>query len=315
MKKFFSTLFVLLYSFSSIGSVFAIEWDEIVADTPASGGIEVQREWYVKDYAEILSDETEAEITSMVEEIVASEIGALAVVTVPNLDGGEANQRAVELGRAWGIGHAERDDGVLFLTSVEDRVTYIATGYDVEPYIPDIIAFNITEYTVVPYFREGDYDSGILEGTKEIRKRLLEMEPLTAEEIAEMSEGGGVGLSWVFGIIFFLSFVFPWLAAVFARSKAWWPGGVVGGGVGVALASWFQTSLGIAISLALFGLLFDYLASTNFKKGKSKWYTGGGKGGWGGGSSSGGWGSSSGGSSFGGFSGGSFGGGGGGSSW
>ena len=75
----------------------------------------------------------------------------------------------------------------------------------------------------------------------------------------------------------------------------------------------FAITFLLIIPVALFGLLVDYLASTNYKKGKKSWWTGGGKSGWGGGSS--GWGSGSSGGGFGGFGGGSFGGGGGGSSW
>lgn len=265
---------------------------------------------FVNDFANILSPTTEQQITAIIEEIQTKTSAEVAVVTITSLEGYEPNEYSVELGRAWGVGNKERNDGVIFLIAVEDRKTYIAPGYGVEGYITDAQAFWITDQVVVPFFKGGDYEGGILAGTEKIRDALVDLEPLP-----EAGGSGDVGAgidTIIFFVIFFFSFVFPWLAAVFARSKRWWPGGAVGGIIGVILAVIFSVTFFIVLPLALFGFLFDYLASTNYKKGKSHWWTGGGSSGWGGGSS---FGSGSSGSSFGGFSGGSFGGGGGGSSW
>jgi len=264
----------------------------------------------VNDFADILSPEAELQITIAAAEIDEKNGAELTVVTVQSLQGYEVNDYGVKLFREWGVGHPDRNDGVLFLTSVDDRVTYIVTGYGVEEYITDAQTYWITDRAVVPHFKQGDYDAGILAGVEEIRKALVDLEALPE------LEGGGKGsvfslFSWAFIIIFIISFVFPWLAAIFGRSKAWWPGGVAGGGVGALLAFLFEMTYWFALPLALFGFLFDYLASNDFKSGKKKWYTGGGRSGWGGG----GFGGGSSGGGFGGFSGGSTGGGGGGSSW
>jgi len=265
---------------------------------------------YVNDFANILSEEAEQRITEVIEGIKDKTSAEVAVVTVQSLEENEVNYYAVELGRAWGIGNAERDDGVLFLTAIDDRQTYIATGYGVEGFITDAQAFWITDQVVVPYFRNGDYEGGILAGTEKIAAALAELETLP-----EASEGSTDGFPievFIFSIFFFFSFVVPWVIAVLGRSKRWWPGGVAGGIMGFFLAFLFSITFFIILPLAIFGFLFDYLASKNYKAGKDHWWTGGGSSGWGGGSSFGG---GSSGSSFGGFSGGSFGGGGGGSSW
>ncbi|MDZ4217326.1 MAG: TPM domain-containing protein, partial [Candidatus Gracilibacteria bacterium] len=231
------------------------------------------------------------------------------VVTIESLEGYEVNSYAVEMGRAWGIGNKERDDGVLFLTAVQDHTTYIATGYGVEPYITDAQAFWITDRTVVPYFKNDDYDGGILAGVEKIKAALVDLEPLP--EASSSSESGFDFGSLVFWFFILFGFVLPWLTAVFGRSKRWWPGGIVGLILATIIALLFGITLFIIIPFALFGFLFDYLASKNYKQGKNRWWTGGGSSGWGGGSGFGG--GSSGG--FGGFGGGSFGGGGGGSRW
>jgi uncharacterized protein len=266
---------------------------------------------YVNDFANILSEESEQQITAVIERIKESNSAEVAVVTIQSLEGNEINYYSVELGRAWGIGNAERDDGVLFLTSVDDRKTYIATGYGTEGYITDAQAFWITDQVVVPYFRNGDYEGGILAGTEKIALALEGLE--TLPEGGEVVTNGFPIEGVIFFVFFFFSFVVPWIIAVLGRSKRWWPGGIAGGVFGAIIALIFSITFFVILPIALFGFLFDYLASKNYKAGKSKWWTGGGSGGWGGGGSFGG--GSSGGSSFGGFSGGSFGGGGGGSSW
>lgn len=273
---------------------------------------------YVNDFAEIIDEETEAQIDLLAKTIQSETSAELAIVTVNSLEGYEPNEYAVELGRTWGVGTAERDDGVVFLTSVGDRKTYIATGYGVEGFITDAQAFWITDQVVVPYFRNDDYNGGILAGVESIKAALVDLEPLPEYSssdsfgFAEIFEG----IAIIFWLFYMLFLVFVWIMGVLGRSKRWWPGGIFGGGLGLLFAWLIEVSFWYVLPAALFGFFIDYIASKNYKAGKNSWWTGGGSSGWGGGSSSGGWGSgSSSGGSFGGFSGGSFGGGGGGSSW
>ncbi|MDF2378983.1 MAG: TPM domain-containing protein [Candidatus Gracilibacteria bacterium] len=291
---------VLAFLFFTAGSF--LHQAHAVLDFPEPDG-------FINDFAGIIDEPTELAIGELLDQINAENDAEVSVVTIQSLEENDPNYYAVELGRAWGVGHEERDDGVVFLTAVDDREVYIATGYGVEGYITDAQAFYITEKVVVPYFKEGDYGGGILAGVQKLKAALVDL-----EKLPENTSGGDSEIGpWLMLIFFLLSFVFPWTAAVLGRSKAWWPGGVVGGVSGLGLNFLFGTSIFFLIPLTLFGFIFDYVASSNFKKGKKSFWTGGGSSGWGGGSSSGGgWG---GGSSGGGFSGGSFGGGGGGSSW
>lgn len=270
---------------------------------------------YVNDFANILSEETEAEIEALAKSITDERDAEIAVVTVDSLEGYDPNQYAVELGRTWGVGTSERDDGVVFLTSVGDRETYIATGYGVEAYITDAQAFWITDAVVVPYFKQGDYNGGILAGVQEIKGALVDLEALP--EYSTEADDFTDWLSVFFFFLFVFFYIFPWFGGVLARSKSWWLGGVFGGIAGYILTLLFTTTVFLVLPFILFGLFVDYIASKNYKKGKNSFWTGGGSSGWGGGGgSSGGWGGGGGGSSSGGgFSGGSFGGGGGGSSW
>lgn len=87
----------------------------------------------------------------------------IVVVIVPSLGGADAQQFATELGQQWGVGQGDRDNGVVFLVSTEDREVFIATGYGLEGAIPDAVAGRIVRRIVVPNFRQGQFYGGISE--------------------------------------------------------------------------------------------------------------------------------------------------------
>lgn len=264
---------------------------------------------FVNDFAEIISENTEAKISNLIEEIKNKTSSEVAVVTIQSLEGSDPNDYAVELGRSWGVGTKERDDGVIFLIAVQDRKTYIATGYGVEGYITDAQAFWITDQIVVPFFKQGDFDNGILAGVEKIKEALVDLIPLPEKNTtSDFFTSEKFFRMFVSFFPFIFLFIFIWVGSVLGRSKRWWPGGIIGAIISIILILVFSITFFILIPLTLFGFLFDYLVSNNYRKGKNRWWSGGGSRGWGGGNDFGG-GSSSG------FSGGSFGGGGGGSSW
>jgi uncharacterized protein len=77
---------------------------------------------------------------------------------------------AFELGRRWGVGTKEKDNGVLMLIKPEppERGIFIATGYGAEGALPDILAGRIVRNTMAPYFRQQQYYEGISAGLDDI---------------------------------------------------------------------------------------------------------------------------------------------------
>lgn len=92
----------------------------------------------------------------------------IAVVLIESLEGREISDYAVDLGRAWGIGNKENNNGILLLVSKSDRKIHIATGYGIEGALPDITASHIIDEQIKPNFRENDYYRGLDEGTDAI---------------------------------------------------------------------------------------------------------------------------------------------------
>ncbi|KPU45011.1 hypothetical protein OXPF_14890 [Oxobacter pfennigii] len=132
---------------------------------------------YVNDYANILSNETEQNIFLMGQELDNKTNAQIVVVTMDKLPADiTIEEYANELFRAWGIGDAKLNNGLLILVNMdpEDRAIRTEVGDGLEGRIPDAISHRITDEIIIPYFMEGDYDNGLLKGYYEICSRVAE---------------------------------------------------------------------------------------------------------------------------------------------
>jgi len=243
---------------------------------------------YVLDEAGILYAETVASLESTLSTLDKETSTQIVVVTVSSLQGYEPEQFALALGRAWGVGQEEFNNGLIFLIAPTERTVRIEVGYGLEGIIPDATAWKIIDNIATPAFSQGDYNAGTLESISTLNS-LVRGETFDTSKLETGTNNLSAG-TIIQLVLFFFFFGLQWLS----RSKSWWLGGIIGGILGAVILSSY---LGIAI-FALLGLIIDYLVS---KYAGSKFLGPGGFFGGGRGSGSGG---------FGGFGGGSFGGGG-----
>jgi uncharacterized protein len=269
----------------------------LLCATPAFAIDVPPNDGFVTDAAGVLPADSEAAMETDLEAYARETSNEIAVLVVPNLGGDDIAEAAVEVGRKWGVGGQQNDNGILILLSYEDREVFIATGYGLEGAVPDIVAKGVIEEDMLPSFRDGDFAAGIAEGIDSLKKHIGG--EYTAERYTDPGEG-----PWPF-LLFFGFIFFNFIAAFLGRTKSWWFGGILGGVLGIVLTALYAWWVSIPVLVAL-GLMFDYVLS---KSG----YNGKGRGGRGGGFWTGGSGGGSGG--FGGFGGGSFGGGGAGGRW
>ncbi len=257
---------------------------------------------FVTDTAGILKPEEDAQLELMLAQYQKETTNEIAVVILQSLAGEPIADAAVAIGRKWGVGTRESNNGVLLVIAYEDHSIFLATGYGLEGALPDIVAKGIIDTEIAPQFRDGNYYEGVTAGVLAIEKHIAG--EYKADRYASSGSGGAL-FPW---FLFFVFILFNWCAAVFAKTKSWWLGGVVGGVLGILYTFLFSFWYSIPI-LVVVGLIFDYIVSQVTGRSR-KWGMGGGSGRWGGGL---GGGSGSGG--FGGFGGGSFGGGGASGKW
>jgi len=235
----------------------------------------------VNDLAGILSPQQESALESKLVHFSDTTSNQIAIVTVNSLNGNDPSSFAYEIGEKWGVGQKKFDNGVVVLVkpkhSNSDRgEAFIATGYGLEPAIPDAIARRIVEHEMIPEFRSNNYYKGLDKATTVLMK-------LAAGEISARGYEKQTSTPAIFSII---PFIIIFIIFVLIRSTS-------------------RRSYGMGRSSLPFWAAL-WLGSTMGRSGHGSWngFSGGGSG-FGGGGFGG----------FGGFGGGSFGGGGAGGSW
>src|SRR5580658_1795422 len=118
----------------------------------------------VVDGANILSDATKSDLDSKLAALEAKTSRQLVVVTIPSLQGYEISDYGYQLGRAWGIGQAKLNNGVLFIIAPNEHKARIEVGYGLEPILTDALSEVILQSAVLPKFRTGDYNGGVEAG-------------------------------------------------------------------------------------------------------------------------------------------------------
>jgi uncharacterized protein len=181
----------------------------------------------VVDAADLLPPADEAALTQKLEALEKASSRQLVVATVPDLQGYEIEDYGYRLGRAWGIGQTEANNGTILLVAPKDRKVRIEVGYGLEPILTDALSSLIVQNDILPRFRDNDYAGGINAGADAIIGQ-LQAPPEVAEQRAldaaakqpKASSRSGDGVS-VFPLIFWgMVFIFVLLSMFRGRRGA-----------------------------------------------------------------------------------------------
>ena len=102
----------------------------------------------------------------MLQNLEAKNKAEIAVVVLNSIGDNDIFDFGVELFERWGIGKKRSDNGLLILFVLDQRKIRFETGYGLEGVLPDAICKRIQMNEMVPYFKEGNYDEGMLRGVK-----------------------------------------------------------------------------------------------------------------------------------------------------
>ena len=239
---------------------------------------------YVTDYTNTLSQTQILEISKILGQIEKQKNYQIAVILIPKMEDefGRSDyieHFSVKLYEKLGLGTKEKDEGMLWLISKEDRQMRMEVGYGLEPVLTDGVTKNIQDNFVKPQFKSGNYYSGIKTGAKLISQTLLDGNATQTEKESIQSKNS---LENFFSLIIFILIfginILGWLFSIMARTKSWWLGGVVTFAIGFPIL-YFIFGLNIFGDFILFfltlgGFLFDYLVSKNYKYWEQKFLEG-----------------------------------------
>ena len=126
----------------------------------------------VVDDANLLAPKQEARLAAQSAELEKTTGHQLVVVTIPSLHGRDIATFGVDLGRRWGIGRKDIDDGVLLIVAPNERKARIEVGYGLEKALRDEEAGRILRDAILPAFRAGDMPKGIAAGVDGIIREI-----------------------------------------------------------------------------------------------------------------------------------------------
>jgi uncharacterized protein len=209
----------------------------------------------VVDNANLLTPATRADLTDKLAKLETDTGRQLVVVTLPDLQGLEIEEYGYQLGRAWGIGQAKENNGALLIVAPKERKVRIEVGYGLEGTLTDALSSVIIQGAILPKFRDGDMQAGVVAGTDALIQQLSLPEAdarAVAAKAAERSRSDGdfplpVIIFIIIVVLFLLGAIggrrrrglagaLPWIIASSASDwsggRGGWSGGGGGGGGG-----------------------------------------------------------------------------------
>lgn len=201
----------------------------------------------VVDDAHILSPATVQKLDGELATLEAQTGHQVVVATVPDLQGHEIEDYGYQLGRTWAVGRKGQNDGAILLVAPKERKVRIEVGYGLEPVLTDALTSVILQRKVLPQFRQGHMEQGVVDGAEALIAQVALPEDQAKANVAQAEQahapvrerGGGPPIP----VILIIVVVF-WLISGLLRSGGrrgpggwWWlpllfMGGGRGGGWG-----------------------------------------------------------------------------------
>jgi uncharacterized protein len=162
----------------------------------------------VNDFANVVDAESARRIDALVRSLQRATGDVVVVATVDTFQPyATIDEYAVEMfeNRGRGIGEKGRDNGLLVLVAVKDRRVRMEVGYELEQFITDGLAGEISRDDMAPRFAQGDYGGGLVAGVQRIVGRIAQGRNVTLQDVPQESQtvrrrrsSGGGAIFWLF---------------------------------------------------------------------------------------------------------------------
>lgn len=121
---------------------------------------------YVTDPSAILSTAARDSINLMLGQLEKGSGIEVAVVMLPSIGNDDIFDFAHNLFRKWGIGKKKENNGLLVLFVMDQHKVRFTTGYGLEGALTDALSKRIQMNEMVPAFKEGKWDEGMVKGVR-----------------------------------------------------------------------------------------------------------------------------------------------------
>ena len=126
----------------------------------------------VQDFDSVFTAKERKELSRMLYKYHEKTTNAMVVVTVNSIAPfQDARQMATALGRYWGVGHREKNNGLVMLLCKPCRSFGIATGDGTRKVLTDSISMKTMEDVIFPHLKKGEYFKGIKIGAETLMEQ------------------------------------------------------------------------------------------------------------------------------------------------
>jgi uncharacterized protein len=120
---------------------------------------------YISDQASVLDSSTLGLINSKLAAFERATSNQIIVSIVKHLQSDSSvSDYCTRVAQSWGVGQKGHSNGIVLFIFRDDHKLYISTGYGLEGSLPDALCKRIIDEEITPYFKAGDYRTGIITG-------------------------------------------------------------------------------------------------------------------------------------------------------
>ncbi len=206
---------------------------------------------HVVDLAGIINDSAESDLNRYLIDLEQKTTAQMVVLTIQSLEGESLDDLSLQIAHdKWKLGQKGKDNGVLLLVALQDRKYRFEIGYGLEGILPDSFVGQISRDYLVPYFRQGDYSTGIFTASLAVVNTIssdagVEITGMPKLRDSSRQRGKPSILNTIFSILFVIGIIYLFirhprlllLLFMFSmmgggRRGGWGGGGGFGGGGG-----------------------------------------------------------------------------------
>jgi uncharacterized protein len=139
----------------------------------------------VNDFAGVIDADSARQLDSMIHALQETTGDVVVVATIKSLEGEDINTYAERMFRnhGKGIGQAGKDNGLLVLAAMDERMLKFEVGYELEEFITDGFSGETTRELIAPQFRRGAYGPGLVAGVTRTIGRIAEGRNVTVPNV------------------------------------------------------------------------------------------------------------------------------------
>ena len=122
----------------------------------------------VNDHAGMLSVATRQQLEGTLSRLEQTDSTQIVALTIPSPGGEVLEEFSLKVAEKWQIGQKGFDNGAILLIAKNDRKLRIEVGYGLEGSLTDLMAGRIIRNVIVPQFKAGNFDQGVIDGVQAI---------------------------------------------------------------------------------------------------------------------------------------------------